>query len=180
MRHRGGAKVKGFLCLGVLAILVAACGGATVGGSLTDGGSSAAGNTSSGAGKASLNLTVTGDVQGTTTQLASYNCSGAQFGTFADTFKPVFNGANYDLQLLISKVTSTPVTIDIAAEGSRVLLTMYRAGAGWLVNSDTTGTITIAAGGDSGTVDAHAMSVIGLPGSRTVDMKFTFTCPYKH
>jgi hypothetical protein len=163
-----------FLCLGVLAILVAACGDAT------GGGSSAAGNASSGGGKASINLTVTGDVQGTTTQLASYACSGVQFGAFVDTFKPVFNGANYDLQLSIGKVTSTPATINLATEGSRVLLTMYRSGAGWLVNSDTTGTITIAAGGDSGTVDAHAMSVIGLPGLRTVDMKFTFTCPYTH
>lgn len=173
-------RMKRFLCLGYAAILLVACGGATVGGSSSGGGSSVAGNTSSGAGKASIDLAVAGDVQGNTNQLAGYNCSGAQFGAFIDTFKPVFNGANYDLQLSIGKVTSTPATIDIATEGSRVMLTMYRAGAGWLVNSDTTGTITIAAGGQSGTVDAHAMRVIGLPGLQRVDMKFTFTCPTQH
>ena len=167
-------RMKRFLCLGFAAILLVGCGGAT------GGGSAAAGNAGSGAGKASIDLTITGDVQGSTTQLLSYNCAGAQFGAFSDTFKPMFNGAQWDLSMLIGKVTTTPATVDLAAEGNRVLLDMHYNGGGWRNNADTTGTITIDAGGDSGTVEAHSMVVLGVPGSRTVDMKLKFTCPYQH
>ena len=58
-------RMKRFLCLGFAAILLVGCGGAT------GGGSAAAGNAGSGAGKASIDLTITGDVQGSTTQLVS-------------------------------------------------------------------------------------------------------------
>src|SRR5712692_6858018 len=85
-------------------------------------------NSSSGGtagGMATINLTVTGPVNGSTTQLAGYHCSGAQFGAFVDTFQPVINGTQYDLALSIGKVTTTPVKIDLATQGDRVLLDMH-------------------------------------------------------
>ena len=130
-------------------------------------------------GKATINLTVTGPVSGSTTQLAGYNCSGAQFGTFADTFQPVINGTQYDLALSIGKVTTTPVTIDLATQGERVLLDMHANAQGFQKTSDATGTITIDAGGDSGSVDVHGGWSNGLPVG-PADLKFTFTCPSKH
>jgi hypothetical protein len=130
-------------------------------------------------GKATINLTVTGPVSGSTTQLAGYNCSGAQFGAFVDTFQPVINGTQYDLALSIGKVTSTPVTIDIATQGDRVLLDMHANAQGFQKNGGSTGTISIDASGDSGSVDVHGVWSNGLPVG-PADLKFTFTCPAKH
>jgi hypothetical protein len=128
------------------------------------------------AGKATINLTVSGPVSGTTTQLAGYHCAGAQYGVFADTFKPVVNGTQYDLALSIGKVTTTPVKIDLATEGDRVGLDMHANAQGFQKSGDSTGTITIDAGGNSGSVDAHGVWSNGLPVG-PADLKFTFTCP---
>jgi hypothetical protein len=127
-------------------------------------------------GKATINLSVTGPESGTTTQLAGYHCAGVQFGAFADTFQPVVNGTKYDLALSIAKVTTTPLKIDLTTEGDRVLLDMHSNGQGFLKTSDATGTITIDAGGDSGSVDAHGVWSNGLPVG-PADLNFTFTCP---
>ena len=144
--------------------------------------STPAANSSSGGtagAKATINLTVTGPVSGSTTQLAGYNCSGAQFGAFVDQFQPVINGTQYELALSIGKVRTTPVTIDLATQGDRVLLDMHANGQGFQKNSDSTGTITIDASGDSGSVDVHGVWSNGLPVG-PADLKFTFTCPSKH
>ncbi len=138
-------------------------------------------NSSSGGaagGKATINLTVTGPVSGSTKQLAGYHCAGVQYGAFADTFQPVINGTQYDLALSIAKVTTTPVTIDLKTQGDRVLLDMHANAQGFLKGSDSTGTITIDAGGDSGSVDAHGVWSNGLPVG-PAQLKFTFTCPWK-
>jgi hypothetical protein len=164
--------MKRFLSLGIVAILVA-CGGAT------GGGSSTAGNSSSGAGPASIDLTISGALQAKSTQLAHYNCSGAQFGAFSDTFNPVINGSQYVLELLIGDVKTTPLTRDLASQENHILLDIHNDQQGWARDSQTTGTITIDPGADSGTVDAHSLEAgVGVYQTK-VDLKFTFTCPTK-
>jgi hypothetical protein len=138
--------------------------------------SSSGGGGGGGGGQATINLTVTGPVNGTTTQLAGEVCSGAQFGAFIDEFKPVIDGTTYDLYISIGKVNTTPVTVDLATQGDRVGLDMHANGAGFRNNSDSTGTINIDAGGNSGSVDVHGMWLNGLPVG-PAELKFTFTCP---
>jgi hypothetical protein len=143
------------------------------------GASTPAANSSSGGGgggQATINLTVTGPVNGTTTELAGENCSGAQFGSFIDEFKPVVNGTTYDLYVSIGKVSTTPVTVDLATQGDRVGLDMHANAQGFRNNSDSTGTINIDAGGNSGSVDVHGVWLNGLSGV-PAELKFTFTCP---
>jgi hypothetical protein len=158
-----------FLVLGLVLSLIAACGPA---GTSTPNGISA-----SGGGKASIDLTVSGDLVGTSAQLAKYQCSGGQYGAFSDTFKPVVNGSEYDLQLLLGQYKGAPATYDFAAQPSNIRLDFYNDKAGWNNNDTTTGTITIDTGGESGTVDAHSLESGAGVFLTKVDLKFTFTCP---
>ena len=159
-----------------IAILAAAC-------SAGSGAPGGANNNGGGGGKATIDLKTSGAMQGSTTQLNSYECLGAQFGAFSDTFKPVINGKEYDLGLLLNHVITTPVSFDLSSPDSKVLLQLndLKTGTGgWRNNSESTGTVRIDAGGDSGTVDAHNLDN-GLPGTfkTKLDLMFTFTCPAK-
>lgn len=155
-------------------VVVTACGPTTAGS--TPQGSSG-GN--SGSGPASIDLTISGALQAKSTQLAHYDCSGAQFGAFADTFKPVISGSQYELELEIADVKTTPVTRDLASQDNHVLLVIHNDQQGWENDGQTTGTVTIDPGGDSGTVDAHSLEAgVGVYQTK-VDLKFTFTCPAK-
>ena len=73
------------------------------------------GNGGTSGGKASIDLTVSGAIQGTTTQLAKYDCSGGEFGSYLTSLDPVIDGKQYNIGLLIGQYKGAPVTIDLAA-----------------------------------------------------------------
>jgi hypothetical protein len=171
MTQRGGTRMKRLVWLCVTAMLMAACALAP------GGGSSTGGNSSAGGGKASIDLTVSGAVQGTSTQLAKYDCSGGEFGSFAASFDPVMNGKQYNIAILITSYKGAPVTIDLPAPNNNVLVQFGNDQSGIYHNdSHTTGSVTINAGGDSGAVDA-SFEPPAVFGFAPLQMKFTFTCP---
>jgi hypothetical protein len=163
--------VKRLLWLCLMAILVAACGDAI------GGGSSTGGNSSSGGGKATIDLTVSGAVQGTSTQLAKYDCAGGEFGSYIASFDPVMNGKQYNIGILIGKYKGAPVTIDLATPDNNVSVQFGNDQSGIYHNdSHTTGSVTINAGGDSGAVNAD-FEPPAVFGFAPLQMKLTFTCP---
>jgi hypothetical protein len=177
--------MKRFFCLGFAAIMIAACGASTdtgsSGGGSTSGGSASGGSTS-GSGRVSIDLAVSGAMNASTTQLNKYECNGVYLGVLFDTFSPVINGKEYDLAISVPAKT-TPKTIDLAAPDNHVLLELndIKTGTGgWRNNDQSSGTITIDAGGDSGAVDAHNLTN-GLPGTfnTKADLKIKFVCPAK-
>ena len=173
--------MKRFLCFGIVAILAAACGAAADTGS-TGGGSSTGGSNGSSGGAATIDLAVSGAMTGSTTQINKYECAGVYLGLLIDTFSPVISGREYSLELSVP-APRTPETIDLATPDNHVLLELndIKTGTGgWRNNDQSTGTITIDAGGASGTVDAHDLSN-GLPGTfnTKVDLKIKFVCPAK-
>ncbi|HYM66909.1 MAG TPA: hypothetical protein VEW68_06440 [Patescibacteria group bacterium] len=161
-----------------IALAVAACEGVPSG--TTPGGNTNAGG--NGGGQATINLTVSGALQGSSTQLNKSDCTGLQYGSFAENFSPVINGKEYDLGMLLS-AKSSPTTIDLSTPDNHVLVELndLKTGTGgWRTTSDTTGTFTIDAGGNSGSADLHNLSNL-LPGAyaTTIDLKMTFSCPVK-
>lgn len=169
--------MKKLYLLIAIALAAAACGdvpsGTTAGGN-----SSAAGG---GGGQATIKLTVSGALQGSSTQLNKSDCTGLQYGSFAENFSPVINGKEYDLGMLLP--AKSPTTIDLSTPDSHVLVQLndLKTGTGgWRTTSDTTGTFTIDAGGNSGSADLHNLSNL-LPGAyaTTIDLKMTFSCPVK-
>lgn len=163
--------MKRFLCSGIVAILFAACG------VVPSGGSPPAGNANAGGGKASIDLTVSGALHGTSTQLARYDCGGGQFGSFVLSMDPVMNGAQYNIGLLISIYKGAPVTIDLSTPDNHVTVQFGNDQSGiWTNDSRTTGKVTINPGGDTGAVDAH-YSPPTYTGFAPLQVKFTFTCP---
>ena len=147
----------------IATVLITACGG----------NAAPAQNQGSNA-KATIDLTVTGALEGHTTQLAKTDCITPAFNTFTTTMTPVINGENYDISV-IAPFKSGPVTIDLAAPDNKVLLQLHNEKLGWGKNDGTTGTLTINADGMSGSVDAHHMKAAGV--QTFIDLKFTFTCP---
>lgn len=125
-------------------------------------------------GKATIDLVVSGALEGRTTQLAKTDCLEPAFNTFTTTMTPVINGENYDLSI-IAPFKSGPVTIDLAAPDNKVLLQLHNDKLGWAKNDGTTGTLTINADGMSGTAEAHAMKAAGV--QTFIDLKVTFSCP---
>lgn len=166
-------RMKRLLYVSFAMLLLVGCGGATVGGSST------AGSTGSGVGKASIDLTVSGGVEGKSTQLAKYDCGGGSFGTYQTELVPVINGQQYTIDLLISKYKGAPVTYNLPAPDNNVGLSFGTDQKDWFQDSHTTGSVTINAGEDSGAVDAH-FDPPAYTGFVPLDVKFTFTCPSKH
>lgn len=169
--------MKKLLAALAFVVVMSACAD-TAAGSTSQG--SSGGN--SGGGQASINLTVSGAMQATSTQLNKAECGGAQYGVFFDTLSPFVNGKEYRLQVSVP-VTKTPVTVDLSTPDNHVLLElndMKTGTGGWRNVDQSTGTITIDAGGDSGSADVHNLSNL-LPGTyaTTIDLKLTFTCPAK-
>ena len=134
----------------------------------------ASNNDHSAGGKATIDLTVSGALQGTTTQLAKTDCNAPVFDGFFTTMTPVINGENYDLSIS-TPFKSGPVTIDLATPDNKVLLQLHNEKLGWQKTEGTTGTITINADGVSGSADAHAMKAAGV--QTFIDLKFKFYCP---
>src|SRR5712692_8060304 len=132
------AEMTRFLCSGIVAILIAACGVAP------GGGSPPAGNASSGGGKASIDLTVSGALQGTSTQLVKYDCAGGQFGSFIVDLDPVMNGKQYKIGLGIGRYKGAPVTIARPDPDNNVTVQCGNDQSGiWSNDSNTTGSVTI-------------------------------------
>lgn len=159
-----------------LALVLSACAGAAAPPAGNGNGSG-----SSSQGSASLSLTISGATQGSTDKILKRDCEGAQFGTFFDSWTVQLNGVEYELGLM-APVIKTPVTIALGPD-AKVLLEIndQKTGTGgWRNNDDTAGTVTIDAGADSGSVDAHNLDN-GLPGAykTKLDLKFTFVCPAK-
>ena len=125
-------------------------------------------------GKATIDLVVSGALDGRTTQLAKTDCLAPAFNTFTTTMTPVINGENYDLSI-IAPFKSGPVTIDLAAPDNKVLLQLHNEKLGWQKTDGTTGSLTINADGMSGSAEAHAMKAAGL--QTFIDLKVTFNCP---
>ncbi|HEV2035170.1 MAG TPA: hypothetical protein VGU71_13390 [Candidatus Dormibacteraeota bacterium] len=163
--------MKRFLCVAFAAMAIAACGGGT------PTVSGPAGTTGSGAGKASIDLTVSGGVEGKSTQLSKYDCAGGAFGSYLASLSPVINGQQYKIDVLITKYKGAPATYNLPADN--VGLTFGTDKKEWSSNvGNTTGRVTINAGGDSGAVDAH-FAPSPIFGFEPIDLQFTFVCPAK-
>ena len=161
-----------------VALAAVACEGVPTG--ATPGGDTSSGGHSGG--PATITLTVSGAMQGSSTQLNKSDCTGLAYGSFAENFSPVINGKEYDLGVLLP-AKSSPTTIDLATADNHVLVELndLKTGTGgWRTTSDSTGTFTVDAGGNSGSADLHNLSNL-LPGvyATKIDLKMTFSCPVK-
>ena len=156
-------------------LLIAACGPA--GGGQT--------STGSNSGSATIDLTVSGDFSGTSTQLSKSSCADASVAPSAKTFVielyPVIGGKTYDAFLQIKKWTGGAVALTLPADQDKVFMTFTTAdnsGSAWTNDSDTSGTVNVAADLGSGDVDVKAMSTTS--NTSKVDVKYKFTCPATH
>lgn len=165
-------------------LLTAACGG--------PGSSGTAGETpippQSGGGSAagpSINITVSGAVSGSSTQLAgdqTNRCSSLQsaetISIYSMNLYPVINGIDYHLSVILGKFHG-PVTLNVATDntdGDRITVLFSDAannGSVWGVTHSTSGTVGIDANG-GGHVDVHDLPP--LFGASSVDLSGSWTC----
>ncbi len=158
-------------------LLVAACGPG-------DGGQSSSGNGNNG-GSATIDITVSGDFSGSSTQLSKSSCADASIAPSAKTYVvelyPVIAGKTYDAFLQVKSWKGGVVALNLPADQDKVFMTFTTAdnsGSAWTNTSDTTGTVNVAADLSSGDVDVKGMPTTS--NTSKADVKYKWTCPATH
>jgi len=172
------------LGLAFASLLVPACGGSGSGGTSGETPIPPQPSGASG-GRPSINLTVSGAVTGSTTQLSSAranHCSSLQSAEMISIYTmnlyPVINGTDYHLSVIVAKFHG-PITLNVATDntgGDRITVLFSDAannGSVWGVTASTTGTLSIDAKG-GGHVDLKDLPA--LYGTSTVDITGSWTC----
>jgi hypothetical protein len=175
---------RSLLGLACAALLAPACGGSSSG--------VIAGETpippqpsSASGGGPSINITVSGAVTGSTTQLASdraSHCSslhGAEMiSIYSMNLYPVINDADYHLSVIVAQFHG-PITLNIATDntgGDRITVLFSDAannGSVWGVTPSTTGTLSVDGKG-GGHVDLKNLPA--LYGTTTMNIVGSWTC----